>query len=119
MLASIFCLTQTLYYEARSEPVDGKLLVAEVVLNRIESEEFPDTVCEVVYQPNQFAWSDNLPEVKEPKEWGRALLLSVEVLSGTAELLNTEALYFHSGPPTNFFLTRELLGVYGNHTFYQ
>ena len=33
----------------------GKILVANVVMNRVKSEEFPDTVREVVYQPSQFS----------------------------------------------------------------
>lgn len=36
--------------EAGGEDAEGKLLVANVVLNRVESEEFPDTVTEVVFQ---------------------------------------------------------------------
>ncbi len=36
--------------EAGGEDVEGKLLVANVVLNRVESEDFPDTVYEVVFQ---------------------------------------------------------------------
>ncbi len=39
--------------EAGSEDEDGRLLVANVVLNRMESERFPDTVTEVVFQQDQ------------------------------------------------------------------
>ena len=44
------CLTQAIYYEAASEPVDGKRAVAQVVLNRVHSPAFPNSVCGVVYQ---------------------------------------------------------------------
>ena len=44
------CLTEAVYFEARGEPVSGQIAVAQVVLNRVESPLFPDTICEVVYQ---------------------------------------------------------------------
>ena len=42
------CLAQAIYAEARSEPFDGQLAVAEVILNRVDSKHYPDNVCEVV-----------------------------------------------------------------------
>lgn len=119
MLASVLCLAQAIYYEARSEPIDGQLLVAEVVINRTNHEDFPHTVCGVVYDPDQFSWSDNPPEIKEAKEWSHSLKLSAEILLGETELLNSGALYFHSGPEQGFFTTRTRIGRYGNHTFYE
>jgi spore germination cell wall hydrolase CwlJ-like protein len=58
------CLTRNIYWEAASEPFEGKVAVAQVTLNRVESGKFPDTVCGVVYQKNiiyekvvcQFSW---------------------------------------------------------------
>jgi spore germination cell wall hydrolase CwlJ-like protein len=58
------CLTRNIYWEAASEPFEGKVAVAQVTLNRVESGKFPNTVCGVVYQKNvvyervvcQFSW---------------------------------------------------------------
>jgi spore germination cell wall hydrolase CwlJ-like protein len=58
------CLTRNIYWEAASEPFEGKVAVAQVTLNRVESGRFPNTVCGVVYQKNviyervvcQFSW---------------------------------------------------------------
>lgn len=47
---SLTCLALTVYFEARSEPVQAQAAVAQVVLNRVEHDAFPDTVCEVVEQ---------------------------------------------------------------------
>jgi spore germination cell wall hydrolase CwlJ-like protein len=117
--ASVLCLAQVLYYEARSESVEGQLLVAEVVLNRTVSEEFSNSTCGVVYQEGQFSWARDPPEILEEKEWLAAVQLASEILQGGQELLGTEALYFHSGSPEKFFNSRELLGQYGQHTFYK
>ena len=44
------CLTEALYFEARGESVKGQFAVAEVILNRVASPLYPDTVCGVVHQ---------------------------------------------------------------------
>jgi spore germination cell wall hydrolase CwlJ-like protein len=48
--AEIDCLARAVYFEARSESVAGQHAVARVILNRVDSAYYPDTVCEVVYQ---------------------------------------------------------------------
>ena len=48
-------LARLTYLEARGEPFDGQVAVVEVVLNRILSPSFPDSVSEVIYQKNQFS----------------------------------------------------------------
>lgn len=58
------CLTQNIYWEAASEPFEGKVAVAQVTLNRVNSGNFPGDICGVVYQKNivyekvvcQFSW---------------------------------------------------------------
>jgi hypothetical protein len=44
------CLAQAIYFEARGEPLDGQVAVAEVVLNRVQDRRFPGTVCGVTTQ---------------------------------------------------------------------
>ena len=52
------CLTKVIWYEARGESKRNKKMVANVVHNRIEfGKPFATTVCDVVYQRNQFAWT--------------------------------------------------------------
>lgn len=53
-----FCLAKNIYHEARSEDLLGQLAVAQVTLNRVESDNYPDTICEVVMQPWQFSWAN-------------------------------------------------------------
>ncbi|MGB3931414.1 MAG: cell wall hydrolase, partial [Sphingobium sp.] len=47
------CLTSAIYYEAGNEPEDGQRAVAQVVLNRVRSPLWPNTVCGVVYQGSE------------------------------------------------------------------
>jgi len=47
------CLALNIYHEARSESVTGQRAVGWVTMNRVQSNHFPNTVCDVVYQGNQ------------------------------------------------------------------
>ena len=49
------CLTQAVYYEARSEPIDGQRAVAQVVLNRVRNPAYPNSVCGTVYEGSRRA----------------------------------------------------------------
>lgn len=44
------CLAEALYHEARGESVKGQFAVAEVILNRVDSARFPDSICGVVHR---------------------------------------------------------------------
>jgi len=44
------CLAEGMYFEARSEPLRGQLAVGRVIMNRVASDAYPDTICDVVYQ---------------------------------------------------------------------
>ena len=50
MITTIACLATAIYFEARGEPMVGQVAVAQVIINRVDDERFPDTVCEVVKQ---------------------------------------------------------------------
>jgi spore germination cell wall hydrolase CwlJ-like protein len=84
----VACLAKAVYFEARGEPTDGQRMVAEVILNRVDSPYYPDTVCDVVYQNKhkrnacQFSFAcDGIPDViKEPKAYTKARAIALEAL---------------------------------------
>jgi spore germination cell wall hydrolase CwlJ-like protein len=51
-----YCLAKAIYFEARSQSIDGQTAVADVILNRKADPLYPKNVCEVVYQKCQFSW---------------------------------------------------------------
>ncbi len=51
----LYLLANLIYCEAGGEPYEGKLAVGAVVINRVRSEKFPDTVVGVIYQKRQFS----------------------------------------------------------------
>lgn len=54
---NINCMIENVFMEARGEDNRGKLLVANVVMNRVKHDNWPSTICGVVHQPSQFSWT--------------------------------------------------------------
>ena len=57
MMTEAVCLATAIFFEARDQQITGQELVAEVVINWVEHERFPDDVCSVVYQPKAFSFT--------------------------------------------------------------
>lgn len=53
---SRFCMAQNIYFEAGNQSLAGKIAVSQVVLNRVLDNNFPDSVCEVIYQAKLSKW---------------------------------------------------------------
>jgi spore germination cell wall hydrolase CwlJ-like protein len=86
--AATFCLAKAIYYEARGEPLAGRLAVGRVILNRVKSRFYPNSVCDVVYQNAhlrnrcQFSFAcDGKPDMpRHMRAWADAVKLSEELL---------------------------------------
>lgn len=102
--AQLECLAQALYFEARGESVKGQFAVAEVILNRVASPGFPDTVCGVVNQGSgkrfgcQFTYAcDGRAEtIAEPKAYARVAKIARAMLDGAPRALTDGATYYHT-----------------------
>jgi spore germination cell wall hydrolase CwlJ-like protein len=62
------CLAKCVYFEARNQSDKGKLAIIDVILSRVNDSRFPDSICDVVHEKNQFSWywdnkSDDIPEI--------------------------------------------------------
>ncbi|MCE8021605.1 cell wall hydrolase [Halomonas sp. MCCC 1A11036] len=113
------CLARTIYWEAKGVPGRDMESVANVVMNRLASEEFPNTICEVVRQgseqsPCQFSWwCDGRPdEVMEGDAYEVAKEVARRALNQELPDHTDGALYFHDRtvhPPwaNEFLLTAE------------
>ena len=85
---STFCLALVVYTEARGEPLDGQLLVAEVVLNRVQMEQYPDDVCTVAFQQYQFSGLKDTPDLETilvDPAWQTSIEVAVEALAQRSE----------------------------------
>jgi len=124
------CLARNIYHEAGYEPFEGKVAVAQVTINRVESGHFPSDICKVVYQKNvvyekvlcQFSWYCEGPSAKKPMN-GPVYIESMEVakkvlLEGFRLPSVKDALYFH-GDYINPGWKREKVAKIGRHIFYK
>jgi len=58
-LKDAHCLAMNMYHEAKWEPIEGKIAVSYVVMNRVRSDMFPDSVCDVIFQgPRITSWKN-------------------------------------------------------------
>jgi spore germination cell wall hydrolase CwlJ-like protein len=123
------CLTEVIYFEARGEAVRGQMAVAQVVLNRVFSGKYPNTVCGVVYQNAhrhlacQFTFAcDGRPDVvREPDMWERAKTIAAEMLDGKLWLPEVgKATHYHAYWVRPGWV-REMTKMHklGVHTFYR
>ncbi|VAX02315.1 hypothetical protein MNBD_GAMMA20-1854 [hydrothermal vent metagenome] len=72
------CLALNIYFEARSEPINGQLAVAFVTINRVEDRRYPKTLCGVVWQKRQFSWTHDgkSDRPQEQRAWKQAQMVA-------------------------------------------
>ncbi|MBU7592474.1 cell wall hydrolase [Metabacillus halosaccharovorans] len=114
--ADIDLLARIVRAEAQSEPFEGKVAVASVVLNRVDSPKFPDTIRDVIYQSGQFQPVSN-GEINKPadKESRRAVFAA---LSDMRKIAKDSLFFYNPDIATNRWLdSRETIVVIGQHVF--
>ena len=124
------CLAKNIYHEAKGEPFEGKVAVAQVTLNRAASGQFPSDICKVVYQKNviyekvlcQFSWYCDQATVAKPKNtaaYKECQIVARQVLLEEFRLPSlNKALYFHA-THINPGWKKEKVATIGNHVFYK
>ena len=58
---ALVCLALNVYHEARDQPFIGQVAVAQVVMNRVRDDRYPDTPCDVVMQGPTYTWAEHYP----------------------------------------------------------
>ncbi|SRR6056297_30863 len=122
------CLAEALYFEARGESLRGQFAVAEVIMNRVASKRFPNSVCGVVKQGTgrkfacQFTYTcDGRPEdIHEPRAWTRVGKVAKAVLDGAPRALTEGATHYHAtwvSPDWSRKYTKTY--AHGVHIFYR
>lgn len=139
--ADRLCLAQNIFFEARNQSVKGQVAVAWVTINRMESPDYPNTICEVVKQAQldsagnpirnmcQFSWycdgkSDKIP--KNPiaqQAWAEAKLISEVVLLDWAKFRPSpveNSIMYHANYVRPYWISRyEPVALIGDHIFYK
>ena len=110
-------LSKIIYAEAGSAwlPLDWKMAVGEVVLNRVASPEFPDTVREVLEQPGQY-YGKNSSYFNNLKPSAACVEAALHLLEG-ARVLGEPAVVFQSNYRLGSGVYRELKDQYLGSTY--
>lgn len=124
----LHCLTKNIYFEAVGESFEGKVAVAQVTLNRVNSGKFPDNVCDVVFQKTfnydklvcQFSWyCEPGPKiVKKTKDYAECEEVAKKVLLENFRLPSLDkALYYHADYVNPKWNLPKITKI-GKHVFY-
>jgi spore germination cell wall hydrolase CwlJ-like protein len=124
------CLAKNIYHEAGSEPFEGKIAVAQVTMNRVNSGQFPNDVCKTIYQKNviyekvvcQFSWvcdRETKFRAVNNANYNESMIAAQKVLLEDFRLPSLkDAMYFH-GDYINPGWKREKVAKIGRHIFYK
>ena len=124
------CMAQNIYWEAANEPAEGKIAVAQVVVNRANSGKFPRDLCRVIYQKNvayehvicQFSWYCEQGKDRrrmDPELYQESMAAATKVVMEGFRLpaLNN-ALYYHADYVNPQWRKDPVIKI-GRHIFYQ
>ncbi|RYH02392.1 cell wall hydrolase [Salipiger sp. IMCC34102] len=122
------CLAQALYHEARGEALQGIFAVGEVIMNRVDSGSYPNSVCGVVHQGTgrkyacQFTWtcdghSDAIGNRAAYARVGKVAQLLVE---GSPRTLTQGSTHYHTKAVSPSWAQRfPRMATIGSHHFYK
>lgn len=129
------CLRKNIFHEAANQNFDGMVAVANVVMNRVATKGYPNSICDVIYQAEyknyklvknrcQFSWycdgkSDNIRITKYNKyAWQQAGIVARMAITKSLPQIVGDATHYHAQYVTvNWNL--EQVAVIGDHIFYR
>jgi spore germination cell wall hydrolase CwlJ-like protein len=126
------CLAKNIYYESATESYEGKLAVAQVTMNRVNSGKFPSDICSVVYQKTtdqnlrticQFSWTCMVKElvIKDKYAWEESVMIAKRALTEPFlhdTIAQSNALYYHAVYVNPGWNKIKVVKQIGNHIFY-
>lgn len=120
---AVICLAMNIYHEARSEPIVGRMAVVEVTLNRVASDEYPNDVCEVVWQNKQFSWTHDGKSDKMKDDYHRKRSLEIAnayIKGGFRSNLTKGATHYHADYVSPYWnKSFDKVTKIGTHIFYK
>jgi len=134
----IECLALNSYFEARNQSLAGQIAVAQVVLNRVRSKDYPDTICDVIQQgPTYENWKGNILPVRnqchfswwcdgksdipqDEETYQNILNLVTQIIQDKPIDITEGSLYYHADYVKPYWVpTLERTLVIDNHIFYK
>ena len=113
--SDLYLLAKCVYSEARGEPYEGQVAVAAVVVNRVESPEFPNTIAEVIYQPWAFTAVHDGQINLEPNE--TAYSAAKDAMNGWDPTYGCLYYYNPATATSKWIFSRTTVVTIGKHVF--
>lgn len=112
----LYLLARIINAEAGNQPYKGMVAVGNVVMNRVESNKFPDTIKKVIYQKGQFSPVANGAINKKPNE--KSIQAAKDVLTG-ARVVDENVVFFYNPEisTSRWIFTRKVALKLGDHAF--
>jgi spore germination cell wall hydrolase CwlJ-like protein len=128
IMTAATCLALNMFFEARNESLASQAMIAEVTLNRVKHDLYPNTVCDVVWQRKQFSWTHD-GKHDDPtrmsyldKESWKTIKLAAELILSDPEkyLPKTGATHYHAYYVQPYWTSSmKYLGKVDSHLFYK
>ena len=133
---ALVCLALNVYHEARDQPFIGQVAVAQVVMNRVADDRYPDTACEVVMQGPTYSWRPDFPvrhrcqfswycdgksdKTPDTEAYEKALMIAHGVYYGNLDDFVEGATHYHATYVLpEWAETKTLVVQIGQHIFYR
>lgn len=127
--SEVECLATAIYHEARGESRDGQMAVAQVILNRVSDDRYPDSICGVVYENKhmrnacQFSFAcDGVAETRgETKAWNLAMEIAKKASNSDQPVADLRlATHYHANYASPYWAPKmQKLKQIGQHIFYR
>lgn len=116
--AELHCLANAVYFEARGEPLDGQLAVAQAIINRVESGRYAKTICGVINQRGQFSF-DRRRTPTAGNDWRTAQAIARIAADDMWHDVTPRAISFHAARLSPGWKGKVRIAQIGNHVFYR
>jgi len=133
-----FCLAQNIYFESANQSFAGQIAVSNVVINRVKSDLFPNSICEVIYQAKmkenwlgnmvpirnqcQFSWycDGKSDDPVDSVTWLNSIRVADMVLSSEYPDITEGSLWYHADFVKPYWANQlQLVTTIDNHLFYK
>ncbi len=133
---ALVCLALNVYHEARDQPFIGQVAVAQVVMNRVADDRYPDTACEVVMQGPTYSWRTDFPvrhrcqfswycdgksdKTPDTEAYEKALMIAHGVYYGNLDDFVEGATHYHADSVHPYWADAlNQTVIINNHIFYK
>ncbi|MEM8696767.1 MAG: cell wall hydrolase [Pseudomonadota bacterium] len=118
--SDLICLVKIVRHEAANQSMTGQLAVAQLVMNRVNSPRFPNTICDVAHQRGQFFNTNAYNPSRDDQRWANAMEVAIDARNGISDPVIDDAVFYHAAYVSpRFHRSRPRVAQIEDHIFYR